>query len=199
MALTVHFLKVLEMHPGDKCLSKGRVSITPGLFSGLKFSGKQNFWPLLIFSSPQFQGHFLLLYDIKSNLIVREFTAAQCLVLQMKCDEKCCWLATVIHSFLFPVEQHLIFVSYLSVLFFVEDYLFNGKTNHKSFSLQPNLIDCTILYFEMFVILCASDCLCIKPIMTSCCRCFKTHKYMCGSLKLCLEKKWVVYVSGSKV
>lgn len=117
----------------------------------------------------------------------------------MKCDEKCCWLATVIHSFLFPVEQHLIFVSYLSVLFFVEDYLFNGKTNHKSFSLQPNLIDCTILYFEMFVILCASDCLCIKPIMTSCCRCFKTHKYMCGSLKLCLEKKWVVYVSGSKV
>lgn len=32
MALTVHFLMVLEMNPGDLCLSKGRVSITPGLF-----------------------------------------------------------------------------------------------------------------------------------------------------------------------
>lgn len=102
----------------------------------------------------------------------------------MKCDEKSCWLATVIHSFRLPAKLHSVSV-FLPLTFglpiYLLCYLFNNKKNRSpvSFSFQPNLSgQCTIL--------CASGCLCVR------------HNIW-HIVKLCLEKDGSSLVSGFKV
>lgn len=144
LALAVHFLEVLEMHPGDYCLCKGMTVYHPGLLfevlSCLEITtgGPFKFFFLPIHFSSCSHQHTTTFYCCiiqKSNLIVSYF---YCCTVPGALDEM--WWEKLLvsdsnsQSFLLPVEQHLIFIFCLFYVFFVKSCFLMAKHKLVSFS-----------------------------------------------------------------